>query len=64
MKISNTELEDIITDNSAFEFRDDIVKQLEKCIKEPHAMNSSSLMEQIGEQKVLKEIINYLKNVL
>lgn len=64
MKIANTELQDIITDNSAQEFRNDVVKQLEKCIKTPFAMNSESEMKQVGEQSVLKEIINYLKWII
>lgn len=63
MKIANTELNDIISDNSAYEFRDDIVKQLEKCVKEPHAMSEYILVLQ-GEQKVLKEIIEYLKYII
>lgn len=64
MKIANTDLTDIITDNSAQEFRDDVVKQLEKCIKEPFAMNSESEIKQIGQQQTLEEIINYLKWVI
>lgn len=63
MKIANTELNDSISDNSAYEFRDDIIKQLEKCIKEPHTMSEYILFLQ-GEQKVLKEIIKYLKYVI
>ena len=64
MKIANTELNDIISDNSAYEFRDNIVEQLEKCVKTPFAMNSESEFQQIGEQKVLREIIEYLKYVI
>ncbi len=40
------------------------VKELEKCIKEPFAMNPFSESRQYGEQKCLKEIIEYLKEVI
>lgn len=63
MKIANTELNDSISDNSAYEFRDDIIKQLEKCVRYPDAMSQYILFLQ-GEQKVLKEIIEYLKYVI
>ena len=64
MKIANTELQDSITDNSAFDFRNDIVLQLEKCVEEPFAMNNTSLSFQTGQQQVLQEIIQYLKDII
>ena len=64
MKIINQEVEVNICDNSAKEFRDSIVEELIKCIKEPFAMNSESEMQQLGEQKCLKDIINYLNYVI
>lgn len=64
MTILNTEVDINISDNSAAEFRDCIISELKKCIKQPFAMNSESEMQQVGEQKCLKEIIDYLNYVI
>lgn len=48
-------------DSSAEDFRNEIVKELEKCVKEPFAMNDWTLAKQIGQQEALKQIIEYLK---
>lgn len=64
MTILNTEVDINIYDTSAKEFRNYIVSELRKCVKEPFAMNSESEMKQVGEQKCLKEIIDYLNYVI
>lgn len=64
MTILNTEVDINIYDTSAKEFRNCIVSELRKCVKEPFAMNSESEMKQVGEQKCLKEIIDYLNYVI
>lgn len=64
MKILNTEVDINIYDTSAKEFRDCVVSELRKCIKEPFAMNSESEMKQVGEQECLKQIINYLNFII
>lgn len=53
-----------INDNSVLEFRDSIVTQLETLYKEPFAMNSFSESRQVGQQECLKDIINFLKEVI
>lgn len=64
MEILNTKVDILIYDTSAEEFRDFIVSELKKCVKQPFAMNSESEMQQVGEQKCLKEIIDYLNYVI
>ncbi len=51
-------------DTSAYEFRDDLIIELEKCIKKPFAMNSFSESRQYGQQECLKDIIEYLKQII
>ena len=48
-------------DSSAEDFRDEIVRELEKCIEEPFAMNPTSESRLVGQQEALKQIIEYLK---
>ena len=48
-------------DSSAEDFRDEIVRELEKCIEEPFAMNSFTESRLFGQQEALKQIIEYLK---
>ena len=48
-------------DSSAEDFRDEIVRELEKCIEEPFAMNTMSESRLFGQQEALKQIIEYLK---
>lgn len=51
-------------DTSAYDFRDDLIMELEKCIEEPFAMNSYSESRQFGQQECLKDIIEYLKQII
>jgi len=51
-------------DSSAYEFRDDLIMELEKCIKEPFAMNGYTESRLFGQQEALKDIIEYLKQVI
>ncbi len=51
-------------DNSVLEFRDELILELQKCIKEPFAMNSYSESRQFGQQEALREIIEYLKDCI
>ena len=48
-------------DSSAEDFRDEVVRELEKCIEEPFAMNSFTESRLFGQQEALKQIIEYLK---
>ena len=64
MKVLGNELEINLTDRSAIEFRDEVVHELEKCLKLPFAMNSESEMQQVGQQEALIDIIEYLKYVI
>ena len=48
-------------DSSAEDFRDEIVRELEKCVAEPFAMNSFAESRLFGQQEALKQIIEYLK---
>ena len=63
MKVLGVELGGGV-DTSAYDFRDDLLMELEKCIKEPFAMNGYSEFRQIGQQETLKEIIEYLKTLI
>lgn len=51
-------------DTSAYDFRDDLLMELEKCIEEPFAMNSFTESKLFGQQECLKDIIEYLKYVI
>lgn len=51
-------------DTSAYDFRYDLITELEKCIKEPFAMNPYSESRQYGQQECLKDIIEYLKQII
>ena len=48
-------------DSSAEDFRDEIVRELEKCNEEPLVMNSFTESRLFGQQEALKQIIEYLK---
>jgi hypothetical protein len=60
MKVLDVEL-DYGTDISAQEYRDSVIKELQKCIKEPFAMNYVGESFQKGQQDMLKQIIEYLE---
>ena len=51
-------------DTSAYDFRDDLIVGLEKCIEEPFAMNCTTKNRLFGQQECLKDIIEYLKWVI
>lgn len=51
-------------DTSAYDFRDDLIMELEKCIEEPFAMNGLTESKLFGQQECLKDIIEYLKWVI
>lgn len=51
-------------DTSAYDFRDDLIMELEKCIKEPFAMNGLTESRLFGQQECLKDIIEYLKYII
>jgi hypothetical protein len=63
MKVLGVELGGGV-DTSAYDFRDDLVMELEKCIEEPFAMNSFTESKLFGQQEALKQIIEYLKEVI
>ena len=63
MKVLGVELGGGV-DTSAYEFRDNLIRELENCIEEPFAMNSYSESKQYGQQECLKDIIEYLKWVI
>jgi hypothetical protein len=63
MKVLGVELGGGV-DTSAYDFRDDLVMELEKCIEEPFAMNSFTESKLFGQQETLKQIIEYLKGVI
>lgn len=63
MKVLGVELGGGV-DTSAYDFRDDLIMELEKCIKEPFAMNSYGESRQVGQQETLKDIIEYLKYII
>ena len=63
MKVLGVELGGGV-DASAYDFRDDLIIELKKCIKQPFAMNSYSELQQVGQQETLKEIIQYLKEII
>lgn len=63
MKVLGVELGGGV-DTSAYEFREDLVLELEKCIKVPFAMNSFSESQQFGEQEALKQIIEYIRQII
>jgi hypothetical protein len=64
MKVLNEELDINIPDNSALEFKNAIVQELQKLIKTPFAMNSWNEAKQKGQQECLRDIINYLNYVI
>lgn len=51
-------------DSSAEEFRDELILELSKCIKEPFAMNPTTESRLVGQQEALEQIIEYLKWVI
>jgi hypothetical protein len=51
-------------DTSAYDFRDDLITELEKCIEIPFAMNSFTESRLFGQQECLKDIIEYLKQII
>ena len=63
MKVLGVELGGGV-DTSAYDFRDDLIMELEKCIEEPFAMNSFTESKLFGQQEALKEIIQYLKKII
>lgn len=63
MKVLGVELGGGV-DTSAVEFRDDLIMELEKCIEEPFAMNSFTESQLYGQQEALKQIIEYLRDVI
>jgi len=63
MKVLGVELGGGV-DTSAVEFRDDLIMELEKCIEIPFAMNYNTESRLRGQQESLKQIIEYLKNVI
>lgn len=64
MKVLDKELDINIPDNSALEFRNTIVQELQKLVKTPFAMNSYTEAKQEGQQECLRDIINYLNYVI
>jgi len=63
MKILGVELNGGV-DTSAYDFRDDLIIELEKCIEEPFAMNSFTESRLFGQQECLKQVIEYLKQII
>lgn len=63
MKVLGVELGGGV-DTSAYDFRDDLVMELEKCIERPFAMNYVTENRLFGQQEALKQIIEYLKYVI
>jgi hypothetical protein len=63
MKVLGVELGGGV-DTSAYDFRDDLIMELEKCIKTPFAMNSFTESRLFGQQECLKDIIEYLKQII
>ena len=63
MKVLGVELGGGV-DASAYDFRDDLIMELEKCIEEPFAMNSFTESKLFGHQECLKDIIEYLKQII
>jgi hypothetical protein len=63
MKVLGVELGGGV-DTSAYDFRDDLIMELEKCIEELFAMNSFTESKLYGQQEALKQIIEYLKGVI
>lgn len=63
MKILGVELGGGV-DTSAYDFRDDLVTELEKCVKEPFAMNAFTESRLYGQQEVLKQVIEYLRQII
>ena len=63
MKVLGVELGGGV-DTSADDFRDDLIMELEKCIEEPFAMNSFTESQLYGQQEALKQIIEYLRDVI
>ena len=63
MKVLGVELGGGV-DTSAYDFRDDLIMELEKCINEPFAMSGYSKFRKVGQQECLKDIIEYLKYVI
>ena len=59
MKVLGVELGGGV-DTSAYDFREDLITELEKCIKEPFAMNPTTESRLFGQQECLKDIIEYL----
>jgi hypothetical protein len=51
-------------DSSVIDFRNEVVMELEKCIKEPFAMNPTSEARLFGQQEALNQIIEYLKYII
>lgn len=63
MKVLGKELGGGI-DTSAIDFRDDLIMELEKCIEEPFAMNTTTESRLYGQQEALEQIIKYLKYII
>ena len=63
MKVLGVELGGGV-DTSAYDFRDDLVMELEKCVEEPFAMNSFTESRLFGQQEALKQIIEYIKQTI
>jgi len=63
MIINKIELNINLTDSSVEEFKEQLINELQKLIKTPFAMNSESQSKQIGEQEMLKNIIEYLNKI-
>lgn len=51
-------------DTSAYDFRDDLIMELEKCIEKPFAMNGLIESRLFGQQECLRDIIEYLKQLI
>lgn len=63
MKVLGVELGGGV-DSSAHEFRDDLVEELKKCIEQPFAMNSFTETRLHGQQEALKQIIEYIEQII
>lgn len=63
MKVLGVELGGGV-DSSAYDFRDDLIEELEKCIEKPFAMNSFTESKLNGQQEALKQIIEYIKQMI
>lgn len=63
MKVLGVELGGGV-DTSAYDFRDDLLQELERCIEEPFAMNSFTESKLYGQQEALKQIIVYIKQLI